>query len=335
MKAIKYTEYGSPDVLQLVEIEKPVPADNEVLIRVHAAHINFGDITARKFNQLSPDEFHMPSPLLFIAKFIFGFTKPKITILGSEFSGKVESVGNDVTGFKAGDEVFGYRGPAMGANAEYLVVSEDSMLVTKPSNMTYEEASTIPYGALTALTLLRRVDIQPGQKVLINGASGSIGSHALQLAKYYGAEVTAVCGTQRVELVKALGADKVIDYTKEDFTTNGETYDVIFDVLGKSDFSQSKDSLTENGIHFYASFKMRQVFQMLWTSLTASKQRVICALSNETIDDLVFIKERIEAGDIKTVIDRCYPLEEIAEAHRYIENGQKTGNIVITIAHQN
>lgn len=335
MKAIKYTEYGSPDVLQLVEIEKPVPADNEVLIRVHAAHINFGDIAARKFNQLSPDEFHMPSPLLFISKFIFGFTKPKITILGSEFSGKIESVGNDVTGFKAGDEVFGYRGPAMGANAEYLVVPEDSMLVIKPSNMTYEEASTIPYGALTALTLLRRVDIQPGQKVLINGASGSIGSHALQLAKYYGAEVTAVCGTQRVELVKALGADKVIDYTKEDFTTNGETYDVIFDVLGKSDFSQSKDSLTENGIHFYASFKMRQVFQMLWTSLTASKQRVICALSNETIDDLVFIKERIEAGDIKTVIDRCYPLEEIAEAHRYIENGQKTGNIVITIAHQN
>lgn len=335
MKAIKYTEYGSPDVLQLVEIEKPVPADNEVLIRVHAAHINFGDITARKFNQLSPDEFHMPSLLLFIAKFIFGFTKPKITILGSEFSGKVESVGNAVTGFKAEDEVFGYRGPIMGANAEYLAVPEDSMLVTKPSNMTYEEASTIPYGALTALTLLRRVDIQPGQKVLINGASGSIGSHALQLAKYYGAEVTAVCGTQRVELVKALGADKVIDYTKEDFTTNGETYDVIFDVLGKSNFSQSKDSLTENGIHFYASFKMRQVFQMLWTSLTGSKQRVICALSNETIDDLVFIKERIEAGDIKTVIDRCYPLEEIAEAHRYIENGQKTGNIVITIAHQN
>lgn len=335
MKAITLTEFGAPDVLKLTEIEKPIPADNEILIRVYANHLNFGDMVARKFNQLSSDEFHMPSPLLFVSKFVFGFSKPKVNILGSEFSGVVETVGNDVTRFKVGEDVFGYRGPVMGANAEYLAVAEDSMVTLMPSNMTYEEASTTPYGALTALTLLRKVDIQPRQKVLINGASGAIGSHALQLAKYYGAEVTAVCGTRRIEFVKTLGADKVIDYTKEDFTKNGETYDVIFDVLGKSEFSNTKNSLTENGIHFYASFKMKQVFQMLWTSLISSKQRVICALSGESIDDLVFIKERIEAGDIKTVIDRCYPLEETAEAHRYIEGKQKTGNVVITIAHEN
>ena len=334
MKAIKYTTYGSPDVLQLVELEKPVPADNEILIQVHATHVNFGDITARKFNQLAADEFHMPSPLLLVSKFVFGFTKPKVNILGSEFSGKVESVGSKVAKFKVGDDVFGYRGPAMGANAEYLAVAEDSMVTLKPSNMRHEEASTIPYGALTALTLLRKLNIQPGQKVLINGASGAIGSHALQLAKYYGAEVTGVCSTVRVEFVKALGADHVIDYTKEDFTGNGEKYDVIFDVLGKTDFSRSKASLTENGIHFYASFKMKQLFQMFWTSITGSNKKVVCALSNENIDDLVFIRERIEAGDIKTVIDRHYPLEETAEAHRYLESGNKRGNVVIMI-HQN
>ncbi len=223
----------------------------------------------------------------------------------------------------------------MGANAEYLAVAEDSMVMHKPSNMSYEEVYTIPYGALTALSLLRKLNIQPGQKVLINGASGAIGSHALQLAKYYGAEVTGVCSTKRVEFVKALGADKVIDYKKADFSKNGEKYDVIFDVLGKSDFSRSKASLRENGIHFYASFKMKQIFQMFWTSLTGSKQKVICALSGESLDDLAFIKERIEAGDITTVIDRCYPLEEIAEAHRYIESGQKTANVVIRIVGQN
>ena len=331
MKAITLYQYGSPDVLQLTELEKPIPADNEVLVRVHAVHVNFGDIAARKFRLLKSDEFHMPAPLRILSYGFFGYRKPKINILGSEFSGTVETVGNNVTRFKAGEEVFGYRGPAMGANAEYLAVPEDSLVVHKPANLSHEEIATIPYGALTALTLLRKVNIQPGQKVLINGASGSIGSHALQLAKYYGAEVTAVCGTQRVEFVKELGADHVIDYKKEDFTKNGEKYDVIFDVLGKSDFSRSKGSLTENGIHFYASFKMKQVFQMLWTSLTGSKQKVVCALSDETLDDLVFIKERIEAGDITTVIDRCYPLKETAEAHRYLESGQKTGNVVITI----
>ncbi len=196
--------------------------------------------------------------------------------------------------------------------------------------MSYEEAATVPYGALTALSLLRKVNIQSGQKVLINGASGGIGSAAVQLAKYFGAEVTGVCSTPRLEFVKAIGADKVIDYTQEDFTKNGETYDLIFDILGKSSFSRCKSSLTQNGRYLLASFKMKQLFQMLGTSKIGSK-KVICALSSEKVEDLIFIKELVEAGKIKSVIDRCYPLEQTAEAHRYVESGHKKGNVVITV----
>ena len=218
----------------------------------------------------------------------------------------------------------------MGAYAEYLCMPEDGLVAIKPTNMTYEEAATTPYGALTALSLLRKANIQRGQKVLINGASGSIGSAAVQLAKYFGAEVTGVCGTPRLEFVKALGADKVLDYTRVDFTKNCETYDLIFDIVGKSSFSSCKNSLKQNGIYLLASFKVKQLFQMLWTSITPGK-KVICTLSSENPQDLNFIKELIEGGKIKSVIDRCYLLEQTAEAHRYVEKGYKTGSVIITL----
>jgi NADPH:quinone reductase-like Zn-dependent oxidoreductase len=334
MKAILCTKYGPPDVLQLQEVAKPIPKDNEVLIRIFATPVSYGDIMARNFKEISPRKFTMPFPLWLPTRIVFGFRKPRIKILGSEFAGEIESVGKDVKFFKQGDQVFGYRGQRFGAYAEYLCMPEDGMVALKPTNMTYEEAAAAPYGALTALDLLRKVNIHNGQKVLINGASGGIGSAAVQLAKYYGAEVTGVCSTPRLELVKSLGADKVIDYTKEDFTQSGETYDLIFDILGKSSFSCCKNSLKPNGIHLFASFKMKQLFQMLCTSIIGSK-KVICALSNERPQDLIFIKELIEAGKIKSVIDRRYPLEQAAEAHIYVEKGDKKGNVIITMGHNN
>ena len=330
MKAIVYTEYGSADVLQLKEVSKPTPKDNELLIRIHATPINIGDIWARNFKAISPHKFTMPLPLWLPARMYFGLTKPRINILGSEFAGEIEDVGKEVTSFKKGEQVFGYRGQSMGANAEYLCMPENGLVAIKPANMTYEEAATIPYGALTALSLLRKVNIQPGQKVLINDASGGIGSAAVQLARYFGADVAGVCSTPRVEFVKSLGADKVIDYTKEDFTKNGEAYDLIFDILGKGSFSRYKSSLKPNGRYLLASFKIKHIFQMLWTSMVGGK-KVICALSSERPEDLLFIKELAEAGKIKSIIDRRYPLEQTAEAHRYVEKGHRKGNVVIAV----
>jgi len=331
MKAVVYTEYGPPDVLQLKEMEKPAPRDNEILIRNHATTVNIGDIWARNFKEITPSRFTMPLPLWLPSRIYFGFTKPRINILGSEFAGEVEAVGQAVKRFRKGDQVFGYRGQSMGANAEYLCVPEDGLVAIKPANMTYEEAAAVPYGALTALSLLRKVNIQRGQKVLINGASGSIGSAAVQLARYFEAEVTGVCSTPGMEFVKALGADKVIDYTREDFTKNGETYDLIFDILGKSSFSSCQNSLKRNGIYLLASFKMKQLFQMLWTSRRNGK-KVICALSSERPEDLVLIRKLVEEGKIRSIIDRRYPLEQAAEAHRYVETGYKTGSVIITVA---
>jgi NADPH:quinone reductase-like Zn-dependent oxidoreductase len=331
MKAVVYTRYGPPDVLQLKEVAKPAPKDNEILIRVYATPINFGDTITRNFKAISPRKFHMSFLFWLIGKLYFGFRKPKITILGSEFAGEIEAVGKNVKLFREGGQVFGYRGPRMGAYAEYLRMPENGVVALKPVNITYEEAAAIPYGAIMALNLLRKLNIQSGQKVLINGASGGIGSFTLQLAKYFGAEVTGVCGTPRLELVKSLGADKVIDYNKEDFTQSGETYDLIFDILGKSSFSRCKSSLKQNGRYILVSFKMKQLVQMLWTSMIGSK-KVICVLSNEKAEDLRFIKELIEAGKIKAIIDRCFPLEQTAEAHRYVDKGHKKGNVVITIS---
>ena len=331
MKAVVYKEYGPPGVLHLAEVEKPAPGEDEILVRIRATSVNVGDLWARNFKAMTPSKFTMPLLFWLPARMYFGFSKPKINILGNEFAGDVEAVGKNVKRFRKGDPVFGYRGQRMGANAEYLCMAEDGLVALKPANLTYEEAAVIPGGGMTALSLLRKVNIQPGQKVLVNGASGSIGSAAVQLARHYGAEVTGVCGTQRLEYVKALGADRVIDYTREDFTENGETYDLIFDILGKSSFSRCKNSLKPEGIYLRASFKMKQLFQMLWTSVRGGK-RVICALSSEKPDDLAFIKRLVEEGKIKALIDKRYPMEEAAEAHRYIENGARTASVTLVIA---
>lgn len=329
MKAVIYKQYGSPDVLHVQDVAKPTPKDHEILVKVHAVSIGYGDLLARNFKN-NRQAFNMPSAFWLPARIAMGWNKPKQMVLGSEFSGVVEDIGKDVTKFKVGDHIFGYSGSSFGATAEYMTFSQDGIVALKPDNITDEEAVTIPYGALTALNLLRKANIQAGQKVLINGASGSIGSMALQLAKYYGAEVTAVCSKKRFEFVKALGADHVIDYTQQDFTKNGKTYDLIFDILGKSSFAKCKNSLTPNGIYLMASFKLRRVFTMLKTALTGGK-RAICALSGETPSDLQEIKALIEAGHIRSKIDRTYPLEQTADAHRYIESGNKQGYVVIKV----
>lgn len=331
MKAVTFTEYGPPDVLKLTDVATPTPKANEILIKVHATTVNTGDLWVRNFKAISPGEFSMALPLWVASRLLFGFNKPKIHILGAEVAGEVVEVGAKVTRFKTGDPVFGYRGPAFGGNAEYLAMPESGLVAHKPTNLTYAEAATIPYGALTALNLLRKVNLQPGQKILINGASGGIGSFGVQLAKLYGADVTGVCSTPRIELVKTLGADHVIDYTKEDFTKNGEKYDVILDILRKSSFASVKNSLTANGYYLLASFKTPQLLQMLMTART-SGPKVICALSTETLADLLHIKELVEAGKIKALIDRSFPLAQTAEAHRYVEAGAKKGSVVIAVA---
>lgn len=330
MKAITYTEYGSPDVLQLREIAKPEPKENEILIRIRATRVNYGDMLARKFGSITTKEFNMPGIFLLPTRLEFGIRKPKKYILGSEFSGEVEAIGKNVKRFKVGDAVFGYRGPSFGTYAEYLCMPESGLVTLKPTNMSFEEATLIPYGALTALSHLKKVSIQQGQKVLVNGASGGIGSAGLQLAKYFGAEVTGVCSTAKLDFVKSLGADMVIDYTKEDFTQNGETYDLIYDILGRNSFEKCQSSLTSTGILLYASFKTKQLIQMWQTSKSTGK-KVICTLSSETLDDLNFVKELVEAGKLKTVIDKRFPLEETAEAHRYYESGKNIGNVVISV----
>ncbi len=331
MKAITFTEYGSPDVLKIKETTKPAPRDNEVLVKVHATSVNFGDLMARNFGNITPREFNMPAPLYLPSRMAFGWSKPKINILGSELAGEVEAVGKAVTKFKTGDRVFAYLGMNMGANAEYVCIPETGTVTLKPANLTYEEAATLPYGAVMAVSLLGKANLQRGQKVLINGASGGIGSMAVQLAKHLGAEVTGVCGTPRLGFVKSLGADKVIDYTQEDFTQNGETYDLIFDILGRSSFSRVRRSLKPDGIYLLASFKMKALLQMLWTSLTGSKQKVICAFANETTESLEFVKKLVEEGKVKAIVDKSFPMEQAAEAHRHMEGGHKQGNVVIAI----
>lgn len=330
MKAVVYTEYGPPEVLHLAERPKPVPKDNEVLVRVVAAPVNYGDLLARNFKNVSASEFNMPLPLLLPMKMYFGWSRPKVNILGSEFSGEVESTGKDVTRFKPGDQVFGYLGQRMGAYAEYLCMPEAGALAISPATMSHEEAATVPYGAIVATSLLRRGNVQPGHKVLINGASGGIGSAAVQLAKYYGAEVIGVCGAPRVEYVKALGADRVIDYAREDFTQSGETYDLILDVLGKSSYPRVKSSLKPDGVYLPASFKSKHLFDMLRTKLAGS-QKVICALADEKAENLAFVGKLVEAGEYKASIDQCFPLEQAAEAHRYVESGSRTGPVVLVV----
>lgn len=327
MKVALYNQYGSPDVMHIEDMAKPAPAENEILIHVKARSINYGDLFARR--GAPRDEFNMPGILYLAVIMSFGAKNPKVKILGSEYSGTVEAVGSEVSKYKVGDEVYGYLGQAMGANAEYITVAETASVALKPQNMSHPQATVVPYGAVTALNLLKKANIQQGQKVLINGASGAIGAAAVQLAKLYGAEVTGVAGAPRHDFIKSLGADHVIDYKKEDFTKNGETYDLIFDVLGKTTFAGVKKSLTKDGIYQRASFKMRELFQMLMNPLRGGK-KVICALAFDSADDLTHITELIESGMFTTMVDRCYPLDQMADAHRYVESGNKRGNVAVT-----
>ena len=324
MKAVICTKYGPPDVLQLKEVTKPVPRDNEVLIRIYATTVTKYDCWVR--SSTAPTGFWLPM------RIASGLRKPKKTILGTELSGEIEAAGKDATRLKKGDQVFGYPGMNLGAYAEFICLPEDGVIAIKPSNITYEEAASIPQGALTALFFLRKGNVQSGQKVLIFGASGGVGNYAVQLAKYFGAEVIGVCSTTKFELVKSLGADKVIDYTKEDFTKSGETYDIILDTIGKSSVSGCKRSLKNDGFYLLTTFGLPKLVQILWLSMT-SKRKVFYGLLKERTEDLIFLKELIEAGKIKAVIDRSYPFEQAAEAHRYVETGRKKGNVVITMEH--
>ncbi len=323
MKAIIWTKYGPPEVLQLKEVEKPVPRDNEVLIKVFAATVTPGDCEIRRF------EIHI---LFWLPlRLYFGIRKPRIPILGMEVAGEIESVGKDVSGFKIGDQVFGGTGFQFGAYAEYVCIRDSGLLTLKPKGISYEEAATIPTGGLNALHYIRKADIQPGQKMLINGAGGCFGTYAVQLAKNLGSEVTAVDSSEKLDLLRALGADHVIDYTQEDFWKNGKYYDIIFDVVGKGSVSLAMKSLTPNGRYILATPWVIPVLQGLWSSITSGK-KFIFALAKESPEDLNFFKELIDTGKVKPVIDKHYPLEKMEEAHRYVEEGTKTGHVVIIIA---
>jgi 2-desacetyl-2-hydroxyethyl bacteriochlorophyllide A dehydrogenase len=321
MKAIVCTRYGSPDVLQVREVEKPVPRHNEILVKVHTTTVTTGDCRIRSFTLAR--WFWLPGRIM------YGLTKPRKEIPGNELSGEIESVGKDVKRFKKGDQVFGisWGTSFQGATAEYKCLPEDGMVAIRPANMTDEEAAALPVGGLTALHFLRKGNIQSGQKILINGTSGSVGTFAVQLARYFGAEVTGVCSTTNMEMARSLGADIVIDYKKEDFTRNGHTYDVIFDTVSKTSFSRCKNSLKQGGRYLTTDWPF---LQALWTSMAGSK-RMIIGIAGQNLDDLIFLKELFEAGEIRSVIDRRYPLEQTAEAHRYVDKGHKKGNVIITV----
>ena len=322
MKAIVATRYGPPEVLQLREVEKPTPQDNEILVKVHATTVNAGDCRMRSFTV--PPMFWIPG------RIALGVTKPRHPIFGMELAGEVEAVGQAVRQFKAGDQVFASTSKVhFGAHAEYKCLPADGAVVTKPHNISYEEAATLPTGAQTALFFLKAGNIQFGQKVLINGASGSVGTFALQLAKYFGAEITGVCSTRNVALVKSLGADHVVDYTQEDFTKNGKTYDIIFDAAGKTTLSQCKSSLKNKGYYLHTVMVGAEL-QARWYTITTGKN-VVGGTASPRLEALVFLKELIEAGRLKPVIDRCYPLEHMVEAQRYVDQGHKRGNVVIKV----
>ena len=326
MKAYVCEKYGPPEVLQLKEVENPVPKDNEVLIKVHATTVNAADCNVRGLS-------YIPTGLGFIAKSMLGFKKPRISITGSVLAGEVEATGEKVTSFKIGDQVFG-TGPELGAYAEYACRPEKGALALKPGNTSFEEAATVPYGALTALYFLRdAAKVSPGQKVLVNGASGGVGVYAVQLARYFGAEVTGVCGTRNVEFVKSLGAHKAIDYTQEDPAKMGEKWDVILDVVvGKTSFTRFKKSLTSRGYYLAVAGGLGDMLQMIRTSFAKGKKVIFGGgTACEKKENLEFLKDLIEEGKLKPVLDKTFPFKDLVEAHRYTESGSKRGSVAVSL----
>ncbi len=317
MKAITYAAYGAPEVLNLQEVDKPIPNAKEILVRIHASAVNSADWRLRKGDP-------------FAVRLFFGLTKPKKSILGGVLSGTVEAVGKDVTRFKVNDQVFGSTGMRFGAYAEYGCFPEDGILSIKPDNISHEQASIVPFGATTAMHFIRKAVIKKGQKVLVYGASGAVGTALVQLAKYFGAEVTGVCSTTNIDLVKSIGADKVIDYTKEDLTKNGLTYDVIFETVNKLPLSNLLPALKSNGLLIASAADFSQMLQSVWISMTHRK-KIIVGVTNEKTEDICFLKTLIEQGRYKPVIDRIYPFEQMVDAHHYVEQGHKKGNVAVRI----
>ena len=324
MKAVVYDTYGPPDVLRLEEVERPVPVEDEVLVKIHASTVNRLDVHTREANVKSG------AVVSLLSRLVSGVRRPRQRILGSEFAGEVAAVGPAVTGFAVGDHVFGNTGLAFGAHAEFMCMKESARIAQMPAGASFEEAAAITDGALNALWCLRVADLRKGQTIVVYGASGAIGTAGVQLAKYFGADVTAVCNTKNLELVRSLGADSVIDFTKDDFTKNGQTYDVIFDAVGKHSFKRSKGSLKPRGIYL-ATDGFQNLFLALWTSRFGQKKVMFQLPPRYAKKDILFLKELVEAGKYRAVIDRCYPLEDVVEAARYVETQQKTGNVVLTI----
>ena len=331
MKAIICTKWGPPGVLKLKEVPKPTPKDNEVLIRIRAATVTAGDCELRSLK--------FPPGMKLLARLGFGFRGPRKKILGQELAGEIVEVGKEVKRFKTGDQVFAHTGFGMGAYTEYKCMPGDpkgmkGVMAIKPENMTFEQAACVPFGGLESLHHLKRGNIKAGQKVLINGAGGSIGTIGIQIAKSFGASVSAVDSTKKLDMLRSIGCDHVIDYTKEDFTKSGETYDVIFDVVGKGPFSGYMSSLNDQGILLTANSVRSKVVREPGKSKTSSK-KIIGGNVMHTTEHLIFLKELIEAGKIRSVIDRSYPLEQVPEAHRYVEAGGKKGNVVINVVDNN
>jgi len=325
MRAVVYNRYGPPDVLRLEEVKRPVPTAGEVLVKVHATTVNRLDAATREANRRSGPA------VSFLSRLVFGIRRPRQRILGSEFAGEVVAVGAAVREFAVGEYVFGITGLAFGAHAEFICVQQSSRIAHKPTAMSFEQAAALCDGALNALACLRQAHLRKGQTVLIYGASGAIGTAGVQLAKYFGTDVTAVCSTKNLELVRSLGADAVIDYTREDFTKNGRAYDVIFDAVGKHSFKRSRGSLTPGG-SYLATDGLRNLSLVLWTSLTGGKRvRFSITSPMPTKKDVLFLKDLVEAGRFRPVIDRCYPLQDVVEATKYVETEQKVGNVVLTV----
>jgi NADPH:quinone reductase-like Zn-dependent oxidoreductase len=324
MKAMVYERYGLPDVLELKEVPKPTPKDNEILIRIRATTVTSGDCRARSLS--------MPVGFGLMARLFFGVLRPRQPILGTELAGEVESIGKDVSKFKVGDAVFAFSGASMGCHAEYKCMREDGAVAPKPANLTDDEAAAMSFGGTTALCFFRRAELRVGEKVLINGASGGVGTAAVQLAKHFGADVTGVCSTANVDLVRLLGANHVVDYTKEDFTEMGETYDVIVDTVGTAPFSRSQVSLNAEGRLLLVLGGLPDMLRAPWVSMT-SRRKVVIGPASARAEDLRFLANLAEAGEFKPVIDRRYPFEQLAEAHRYADTGRKKGNVVIPLEH--